>query len=172
MSATSKQGSYAHVRGARPLTGVSCHNQRIRVCNRRRRYPIDLLQAARIDVAATRRLAFLERAGILSHLKRKLRRWLRERRRWVDKLQVPNQLSGDRVGKRADALLASRVMSEDREIGTKQLVCLGNGHGDSEPVPSVIQGARRYVVLAQPSIDCCGSLRGRSEIRRCLASGQ
>ena len=80
----------------------------------------------------------------------------------MDKLQVPNEFSGNRVRERADALLASCIMREHREVGTEELIRLGDRYGDSEPVPGVIESAIRDVVLAQPSIYCRSGLRSRS----------
>lgn len=56
--------------------------------------------------------------------------------RWVDKVEMALQLSGDGVRERARELLAGLCVLEDGEVGVEERVCLADRDGEGEPVTS------------------------------------
>ena len=73
-----------------------------------------------------------------------------------------DQCLGDGVGHGTDGLLASRVVSEDREVRGKEVVRLRDRDLEAQPVTGRRDGIGRKVVVREPLVDGRDGL-----VRRC-----
>lgn len=90
-----------------------------------------------------------------------MEKWVNIRNGGVDKVEMANEISRDRIAKGADGLLAACNMGVHFEGGVKELVGLAHGHGDAKPIASRRDGLCSQVSILEPRVDSLDALGSR-----------